>query len=290
MNEVINNTRNLLELAPPLEVKAKGRGRVYVDKLGKQYASVTTILNVINKPALIPWAKKQSLEKVKFVLQNHLMNGTLPEIKSTDDIDAIINEASKTPDQVLQTAGDFGSQAHALIEKVINARINNEKEPVIPVDLKVVMDSFEMFCEQYNPVFVGSEVQVSCMTRGPHISEHGYYAGTVDAVIVHEGRPIVIDFKTSKGIYDEHRLQVGAYSYALHRLNQKHHGIAGQGNIRAGKNSPFDMAWVVKLSKDQAGVEVDKVITEASYRAFENATKLYYKLKEKRWLEKNLYL
>lgn len=284
MNEVINNTRKLLELAPPLEVKAKGRGRVYVDELGKEYASVTTILNVINKPALIPWAKKQSLEKVKFVLQNHLMNGTLPEIKSTDDIDAIINEASKTPDQVLQTAGDFGSQAHALIEKVINARINNEKEPVTPVDLKVVMESFEMFCEQYNPVFIGSEVQVC--------SDVYYaYAGTVDAVIVHEGRPIVIDFKTSKGIYDEHRLQVGAYSYALHRLNQKHHGIAGLDSRHlAGKNSPFDMAWVVKLSKDQAGVEVDKVITEPSYRAFENATKLYYELKEKMWLEKNLYL
>ena len=286
MNEVINNTRKLLELAPPLEVKAKGRGRVYVDELGKEYVSVTTILNVINKPALIPWAKKQSLEKVKYVLQNHVMNGTLPEIKSTDDIDAIINEASKTPDQVLQTAGDFGSLAHALIEKVINARINNEKEPVTPVDLKVVMDSFEMFCEQYNPVFIGSEVQVCSDVY------HDYaYAGTVDAVIVHEGRPIVIDFKTSKGIYDEHRLQVGAYSYALHRLNQKHHGIAGLDSRHlAGKNSPFDMAWVVKLSKDQAGVEVDKVITEASYRAFENTTKLYYELKEKMWLEKNLYL
>ena len=286
MNEVINNTRKLLELAPPLEVKAKGRGRVYVDELGKEYASVTTILNVINKPALIPWAKKQSLEKVKFVLQNHLMNGTLPEIKSTDDIDAIINEASKTPDQVLQTAGDFGSQAHALIEKVINARINNEKEPVTPVDLKVVMESFEMFCKQYNPVFIGSEVQVCSDVYYDYA-----YAGTVDAVIVHEGRPIVIDFKTSKGIYDEHRLQVGAYSYALHRLNQKHHGIAGLDSRHlAGKNSPFDMAWVVKLSKDQAGVEVDKVITEASYRAFENTTKLYYELKEKMWLEKNLYL
>ena len=285
MNEVINNTRKLLELTPPLEVKAKGRGRVYVGEDGKQYASVTTILNVINKPALIPWAKKQSLDKVRYVLQNHVMNNTLPEIKSTDDIDAIINEASKTPDQVLQTAGDFGSQAHALIEKVINARINNEKEPVIPVDLKVVMDSFEMFCEQYNPVFIGSEVQVC--SDGMYYA----YAGTVDAVIVHEGRPIVIDFKTSKGIYDEHRLQVGAYSYALHRLNQKHHGIAGLDSRHlAGKNSPFDMAWVVKLSKDQAGVEVDKVITEASYRAFENATKLYYKLKEKKWLEKNLYL
>ena len=277
MNEVINNTRKLLELAPPLEVKAKGRGRVYVDELGKEYASVTTILNVINKPALIPWAKKQSLEKVKFVLQNHLMNGTLPEIKSTDDIDAIINEASKTPDQVLQTAGDFGSQAHALIEKVINARINNEKEPVTPVDLKVVMESFEMFCKQYNPVFIGSEVQVSSD------SMYYAYAGTVDAVIVHENNTVVVDFKTSKGIYDEHRLQVGAYSHALQRLNRKHLNLIGE-------RSPFDMAWVVKLGKEKADVEVDKVITLPSYRAFENATKLYYELKEKMWLEKNLYL
>jgi hypothetical protein len=283
MNEVINNTRKLLELAPPLEVKAKGRGRVYVDELGKQYASVTTILNVINKPALIPWAKKQSLKKVKFVLQNHVMNGTLPEIKSTDDIDAIINEASKTPDQVLQTAGDFGSQAHALIEKVINARINNEKEPVTPVDLKVVMESFEMFCEQYNPVFVGSEIQVSYMAgSGQYISDYRY-AGTVDAVIVHEGRPIVVDFKTSKGIYDEHRLQVGAYSNALHRLNQIHHGIAG-------KDSPFDIAWVVKLGKENAEVVVDKVITIPSYECFERASYVYHALKEKKWLEKNLYL
>ena len=273
MKTLVNNTRKLLELAPPLEVKAKGRGRVYVDELGKQYTSVTTILNVINKPALIPWAKKQSLEKVKYVLQNHVMNGTLPEIKNSDDIDAIINEASKTPDQVLQTAGDFGSHAHALIEKVINARINNEKDPVIPIDFKFVMESFEMFCEQYNPVFIGSEVQV-CSD-----SMYYAYAGTVDAVIVHENNTVVVDFKTSKGIYDEHRLQVGAYSHALQRLNRKHLNLIGE-------RSPFDMAWVVKLGKENANVEIDKVITLPSYRAFENATKLYYKLKEKMWLEK----
>ncbi len=50
------------------------------------------------------------------------------------------------------------------------------------------------------------------------------------------------------------------------------------------------MAWVVKLGKEKADVEVDKVITLPSYRAFENTTKLYYELKEKMWLEKNLYL
>ena len=278
-NQVINGTRKLLTFLPPLEIKAKGRGRVYVDELGKEYPSVTTILNVINKPALIPWAKKQSLEKVKYVLQNHVMNGTLPEIKSTDDIDAIINEASKTPDKALQLAGDFGSHAHALIEKVINARIHNDKEPVITADFKVVMESFEMFCEQYNPVFVGSEVQVCYRPAYTKIR----YAGTVDAVIIHEDNPIVVDFKTSKGIYDEHRLQVGAYSHALQTLNKKHLNLTG-------KESPFDMAWVVKLGKEKADVVVDKVITLPSYRAFENTTKLYYELREKEWLEKNLYL
>ena len=278
-NQVINGTRKLLTFLPPLEIKAKGRGRVYVDDRGNSFPSVTTILNVINKPALIPWAKKQSLEKVKYVLQNHVMNGTLPEIKSTDDIDAIINEASKTPDKALQLAGDFGSHAHALIEKVINARIHNDKEPVITADFKVVMESFEMFCEQYNPVFVGSEVQVCYRPAYTKIR----YAGTVDAVIIHEDNPIVVDFKTSKGINDEHRLQVGAYSHALQTLNKKHLNLTG-------KESPFDMAWVVKLGKEKADVVVDKVITLPSYRAFENTTKLYYELREKEWLEKNLYL
>jgi len=278
-NQVINGTRKLLTFLPPLEIKAKGRGRVYVDDRGNEFPSVTTILNVINKPALIPWAKKQSLEKVKYVLQNHVMNGTLPEIKSTDDIDAIINEASKTPDKALQLAGDFGSHAHALIEKVINARIHNDKEPVITADFKVVMESFEMFCEQYNPVFVGSEVQVCYRPAYTKIR----YAGTVDAVIVHEDNPIVVDFKTSKGIYDEHRLQVGAYSNALQTLNKKHLNLTG-------KESPFDMAWVVKLGKEKANVVVDKVITLPSYRAFSNTTRLYYDLREKEWLEKNLYL
>jgi len=207
------------------------------------------------------------------------MNGTLPEIKSTDDIDAIINEASKTPDKALQLAGDFGSHAHALIEKVINARIHNDKEPVITADFKVVMESFEMFCEQYNPVFVGSEVQVCYRPAYTKIR----YAGTVDAVIVHEDNPIVVDFKTSKGIYDEHRLQVGAYSNALQTLNKKHLNLTG-------KESPFDMAWVVKLGKEKANVVVDKVITLPSYRAFSNTTRLYYDLREKEWLEKNLYL
>ena len=287
-----SNTKKVIDSFPPLEIKAKGRGRVYVDDSGTVYPSVTTVLNVINKPALIPWAKKQSLEKVRYVLQNHVMNGTLPEIKNTDDIDAIINEASKTPDQALQLAGDFGSQAHTMIDRIIKARINNEKDPKITPDLSVVMESFEMFCATYKPVFVASEVMV-CVNHDSIKTVTGYhmpvlrsgYAGTIDAIaLVGDGVPIVIDFKTGKGIYDEHRLQVGAYSEALALRNiYPNHNTLG--------DFAFNEAWVVRLSKDRdsPSPSVERVRVAPARDAFLDALNLHTQIKEKLWMERNIY-
>jgi hypothetical protein len=299
-----SNTKKVIDSFPPLEIKAKGRGRVYVDDSGTVYPSVTTVLNVINKPALIPWAKKQSLEKVRYVLQNHVMNGTLPEIKNTDDIDAIINEASKTPDQALQLAGDFGSQAHTMIDRIIKARINNERDPKITPDLSVVMESFAIFCAAYKPVFVASEVMV-CVNHDSLRTITGYtmpvlrsgYAGTIDAIALVDTQrnriksideelitPIVIDFKTGKGIYDEHRLQVGAYSEALALRNiYPNHNTLG--------DFAFNEAWVVKLSKDRdnPNPSVERVRVAPARDAFLDALNLHTQIKEKLWMERNIY-
>jgi hypothetical protein len=303
---LVSNTKKVIDSFPPLEIKAKGRGRVYVDDSGTVYPSVTTVLNIINKPALIPWAKKQSLEKVRYVLQNHVMNGTLPQIKNTDDIEAIISEASKTPDQALQLAGDFGSQAHAMIDRIIKARINNEKDPKITPDLSVVMKSFEIFCETYKPVFVASEVMV-CVNHDSIKTVTGYhmpvlrsgYAGTIDAIALVKSHyqnyykqdshtaidiPVVIDFKTGKGIYDEHRLQVGAYSEALALRNiSPNHNALG--------DFAFNEAWVVKLSKDRDDPtpSMERVRVAPARDAFLDALNLHTQIKEKLWMEQNIY-
>ena len=80
------------------------------------FPSVTTVLGVISKPALIPWAKNVSLEKVRA----SLLERSGDEIAITQDwVDELISEASQRPDAVRDEAADFGTQAYVIIEALI---------------------------------------------------------------------------------------------------------------------------------------------------------------------------
>ncbi len=88
-------------------------GRHYqVEGYDELFPSVTTVLGIIAKPALVPWARNMALEKVKETLYEHLESG----LQAIDSlwVDAIIEQARHRPDQVRDAAADFGTQAHIL--------------------------------------------------------------------------------------------------------------------------------------------------------------------------------
>ena len=56
-------------------------GRHYqVEGYDEPFPSVTTVLNVIAKPTLVPWARNVALEKVRDTLYEHLASGDLVEV------------------------------------------------------------------------------------------------------------------------------------------------------------------------------------------------------------------
>lgn len=149
--------------------------------------SVTTILGIINKPALITWAAKQG---AKAVLKDPVMYDT-PQAAAG---------AIYTIDG--QKATDRGRDAHAVAEAYALAILKGEQDkftsdnPYFP--------AIKAFFDQINPMPVAIEV---CLFN----AEHGY-AGTADLIATINGKTALIDWKTSKFIYEEMALQLAAYA------------------------------------------------------------------------------
>ena len=88
---------------------------------GMRYARVTTALNVINKPALIGWAKRISLDKVRQTLTDldvelelcrmvHESEEGMPTtVEYQGWVDRLIQAASDRPDEVRDATAALGT-------------------------------------------------------------------------------------------------------------------------------------------------------------------------------------
>ena len=78
----------------------------------KPLTGVTTVLNVIAKPALIAWSAKMACEYVK------------ANLKSLEELDQVLELAKIAHTRKKEDAGDIGKQVHKHIENWIKQRIN----------------------------------------------------------------------------------------------------------------------------------------------------------------------
>ncbi len=100
----------------------------------------------------------------------------------------------------LKKAGNIGTAAHAMVE----AHLRGEPVPAAP--FPEAGRAFEAFLrwEQQNQIKVlEQEMQL--------VSEDFRYGGTLDAVGIVDGEYVLLDWKTSKGVYKDHQLQLAAY-------------------------------------------------------------------------------
>lgn len=155
------------------------------------YPSVTTILKVLAKPELTYWIKKVTAE----------------EAVRTMDVKQGINATQK----VMEDAGGEGSMAHNLIDEYwrgIKYNKQNQGEKV-----QAYLTAFEEFVKVHKPVCITSE--------GTVYSHKGKYAGTYDGVFEIAGEKWLIDWKTSNGIYWDHKIQIIAYKHALEEMGTR---------------------------------------------------------------------
>jgi len=147
----------------------------YTLKSGEEVKGATTILSVINKPALLDWAWKMG--------------------RSGKDYKAVRDKA-----------GGIGTLLHFLAEchvKHLEPDISEFSESEIKTATPL-FDKFKKWWEENGFVLVGSEVQL--------VSERFKYGGTLDIVATKpNGRLTLIDLKTGKSCYKDYWYQVAGY-------------------------------------------------------------------------------
>lgn len=108
--------------------------------------------------------------------------------------------------EILMKRAGFGSTLHKLIEVTLRGeQLSSENYD------SFLMESMDIF----NNWMGKHEVIPEALEQ--HLwSEKYKYAGTCDFIGIFDGKLYILDWKTSRGIYDEYFLQMAAYAYAFY--------------------------------------------------------------------------
>lgn len=216
--------------APKLAVNVRGRGRHYKNpKTGKLVPSVTNVIGILDKPALPRWA---SLETAKAAAK---LKVSLP---SMDD-DDIVSTLKGAPWQKADRAADRGTTIHEWLEKAMQG----EQVP----DLDGEALDYEQAAHGWLDAFKPQPVVLECTMFAPS------YAGTADGIVTIDDQVWLIDFKTSKGLYESASLQLAAL-YACGIVANEDSWMEAPhidrvAAVRIGVDGQFEMREVVDLDK-----------------------------------------
>lgn len=183
-------------------MKRNQKGYYPIQHEGVQYllVSVTTVLKrVLNKPALYFWYGKHGNQKCK---------------------------------QILNESSGFGTAIHKFIYWDLFERKGNDQY-AISSDMSQCVNNYYAFKKKYKPEPIVGEQTVYSLQHG--------YAGQMDLLCRvtdgHKKKCVLLDWKTSSGIYEDHELQLQAYNTAL--LEMKNN-----------KWETPDELWCARLDKD----------------------------------------
>jgi len=141
---------------------------------GAEVPGVTTVLGVLNKPALVTWANRMGLRGI--------------------DTGRYVDELAT-----------IGTLAHAIIIHSLGG-----PEPDFADHTANQRALAENAVLSFTAWRRGREME-TVLAEVPLVSERYAYGGTPDWYGLVDGRRVLLDFKTGKAIYDEHLYQVAAY-------------------------------------------------------------------------------
>ncbi len=153
-------------------------------------------------------------------------------------------------------AADIGTLVHAAIE----AHLAGKPLPVLEEVPERAYRAFLKWQAQNNLEILEQEIRL--------VSEEFKYGGTLDAVGTIDGKHILLDWKTSKGVYKNYLLQLAAYAQLW---NENHPDRKIEGG-----------AWLVRFSKTDGVCEPyffaveDLVLPFAQFTALREAYGLEY--------------
>lgn len=122
----------------------------------------------------------------------------------------------------MERAADRGTALHSVCERLlIGEEIETYEELANDSDRKVVTGFINWFNERNPKVPMASDV-IPGWNAVPTIeftvASQKQFAGTLDIFCYIDGKPYILDIKTSGGIYDSHFLQITAYQQAFYEM------------------------------------------------------------------------
>lgn len=223
------------------EVKLVFDAKKHAYRYGEKFVpGVTSVLKLLNKPALVPWAANQCASYVKSKAKDGM---TRPEIV------ALADEARKAYQRFTDEAADIGSLVHNYAESVLKG-----EEVALPEHPAAVKgcNAFEEWRKSHEIKCLASEMII--------FSKEMFYAGTADFYGYIDGELVVADFKTSSGIWNEYLLQTAAYQLAIEE----------EANVK------IQARWIIRLDKKTGDFEAKRFPhSEAHCEAWRTLRKLY---------------
>ena len=184
---------------PKVQTISRGGSRFYVDPLtDEKVPGVTSILSQLPKPFLQAWAAKMVAE---FAVDNF---GAYSSMVMNGQRQAAIDVLKGAPRRYTTERADIGTEAHDLFERITLGLAIGQVHP----DMAPYVEHFNQFLDDFSPTFLMSEETVW--------SDEHRYAGSFDAIAEIGGETVVLDYKTSKSVYEETALQLAAYRFADH--------------------------------------------------------------------------
>jgi len=231
--------------------------------------AITGIIGGGKTRALMGWAVKVACGYMEEWLKSHTVQlyqagkgatvgpeGVEQIHFNATEMPSLIKAAKKQPKKELDSAASLGTKLHKAIER----HLKGEKQR-IPKVIRPTFDKFLKWFKDRDWEFISPEVSVASLKHR--------YGGQFDAVVrrvLHTGSVMgtqtmaneimLIDWKSSGGIYKDYALQIAGYAQAF----EETYGIKA------------DRLLIVRFPKDGAETEMHEVIdNEAAYQAFLNA-------------------
>lgn len=195
---------------------------------------VTSVLNILDKPALIQWSASLAAKYV---------NDNLPVNPTAEQVQGVCDRAKIEWKSVRDTAGDIGKDVHAFAEKIF--RGIPAELPTHPKALKAIEALQKWIADSgVKPI----DVELICFSKS------AFFAGTMDLLADVGGKLTYIDLKTGKGIYREHRLQCGAYKFAWEEEHRE----------------PIQKIIIVNVNKETGKPKILEIEDRAEMKFYEN--------------------
>lgn len=197
---------------------------------GTVVPGVTTVTGLLAKPSLVRWANRLGLEGIDSA-------------------------------RVTEQSARIGTLTHAMIRASLLGEVF-DPENSDPEELGQAEEAFRCFLRWRD----GHSLRPIHCER-PFVSHLLRYGGTPDCYCMLDGKPVLLDFKTGKRIYDEYFVQLAAYARLLRE-----------------QGCPVEELRVLRLGRAEEACEERSVMEQEKwFRLFENLLNIYYLRKDLSW-------